>query len=398
MSDVLLLRTPMLVDGAGSREGDLALALGARSGKTAVIARGDFAMLRATYPQAGVRCAGLVTTRFANSHTHLDLSDYPLIEGAFEHFVRGLADYRRKHPSARGLAAASSGMRQILGQKAAAVGDIIARDPVMRGELEHSPLPGVAYWEVVCTHQTDARVALGALQPALRAWRRMQRPGGPVVGLSPHSPYLVCKDMLQALARLSLDEGVPLQIHVAESPAEVEFFRSGGGPLAAALAGLGWRKPPTASGLGIPIDPSMTPVRYLADIGFLDAAPTLVHCVNVTDDDIRIIAEHNCPVVTCPRSNRNLECGVFPWEKFVRSGVSIALATDSVASAHDLDLQSELQACLALHGSRLGLPTVLEWLTAGAFRAMRLPPAIIGPGYPADSLVMLGVGGRHALP
>ncbi len=58
------------------------------------------------------------------------------------------------------------------------------------------------------------------------------------------------------------------------------------------------------------------------------------------------------------RSNRNLTCGIFPWEKFVRAGVSIALATDSVASARDLDLRSELQACLDLYGSNLGLPRV----------------------------------------
>lgn len=398
MSDVLILRTPLLVDGAGARVGDLGVALGARSGKPEVIARGDFAKLRATYPQAGVRRAGPVTTRFANSHTHLDLSTYPLIEGEFEQFVGALADHRRAHPGARGLAAAASGMRQMLGQKSAALGDIIAREPVMRAELEHSPLAGVAYWEVVCTHQSDARTALNSLLPNLHVWRRLQRAGGPVVGLSPHSPYLVCKDMLQAISRLSLDEGIPLQIHVAESPSEIEFFRSGGGALADVLARLGWRKPPTAAGLGIGVDPSMTPIRYLAEIGFLNASPTLVHCVNVTDEDIRIIAEHHCPVVTCSRSNRNLNCGAFPWEKFARAGVSIALATDSVASAHDLDLRSELQACLSLHGPGLGLPRVLEWLTAGAFAAMRLPPLLIEPGFAADSLVLLDGGNRHAPP
>ena len=397
MSDVQLLRTPLLVDGAGARAGDLALAVTTRHGKTEIISCGDFPVLRAIFPQAGLRRAGAVTTRFANAHTHLDLSTTPPIEGSFEQFVRALSDHRRAHPGARGLAAAASGMRQMLGQKSVAVGDIVAREPVMHAELAHSPLAGVAYWEVVCTHQSDARGALGVLLRALQGWWGFRRPGGPRVGLSPHSPYLVCKEMLKALARLSLDEGVPLQIHVAESPAEVEFFRSGGGPLATVLSGLGWRKPPTATGLGIPVDPSMTAIRYLAEIGFLDAAPTLVHCVNVTDEDIRIIAEHKCPVVTCPRSNRNLTCGIFPWEKFVRAGVSIALATDSVASARDLDLRSELQACLDLYGSNLGLPRVLKWLTAGAFKAMQLPPLTIGPGYPADELVLIGTGDRSPI-
>lgn len=388
----------MLVDGTGTRAGDCALAISTRNGKAEVISSGNFALLRATYPQASLRAASAVTTQFANSHTHLDLSTYPTIEGEFEQFVRTLAGHSRAYPHARGVDAATNGMRQMLGQKAAAVGDIIAREPVMRAELAHSPLTGVAYWEVVCTHQSDVPTALNGLLSAIQAWRGLQRPGGPVVGLSPHSPYLVCRSMLQALARLSMDQGVPLQIHVAESPAEAEFFRSGGGPLAEVLARLGWRKPPTAAGLGIPVDPSLTPIRYLAEIGFLDAAPTLVHCVNVTEEDVRIIAEHKCPVVTCPRSNRNLRCGIFPWEQFVRAGVSIALATDSVASAQDLNLRSELQACLDIHGSGLGLPRVLEWLTTGAFRAMRLPPPSIGPGYPANALMVLGMDGQSVSP
>ncbi len=396
MSDVLLLRTPVLVDGSGARTGDFALAINTRSGKAEVISCGDFSLLYATYPEAGIRFTKAVATQFANSHTHLDLSTYPSVEGAFEQFVLTLAEHRRAHPTARGLAAAASGMRQMLAQNSAAVGDIIAREPVMRAELEHSPMAGVAYWEVVCTHQSDAPAALGGLLSAVQAWRRLERPGGPVVGLSPHSPYLVCRSMLQAIARLSMDQGLPLQIHVAESPAEAEFFRTGGGPLAEVLARLGWLKQPTATGLGIPVDPSLTPIRYLAEIGFLEAAPTLVHCVNVTDEDVRIIAEHKCPVVTCPRSNRNLRCGIFPWEKFVHSGVPLALATDSVASARDLDLRSELQACLDIHGPSLGLPRVLEWLTAGAFRAMRLPPPSIRPGYPVDALLLLGMGDRPA--
>ena len=389
MSDVLILRTPVLVDGAGALVGDFGLAIATRAGKKEVVARGDYHLLKATYPTAGLRLASVVTSQFANAHTHLDLSTHATMEGEFEQFVGTLAAHRRAYPGARGIDAAASGMRQMMDQNCSAVGDIIARESVMRAELAHSPMAGVAYWEVVCTHQSDAPAALQSLLQAVPTWRRLQRPRGPVVGLSPHSPYLVCRDMLIALARLSIDEGVPLQIHVAESPAETEFFRTGGGPLAVVLASLGWRKPPPAAGLGIPVGPSMTPIRYLSEIGFLEAAPTLVHCVNVTDADVRIIAEYKCPVVTCPRSNRNFRCGVFPWEKFVNAGVPIALATDSVASANDLNLLSELKACLGLHGLRLDTPTVLGWLTAGAAKAMQLPPPAIAAGYPASALVVL---------
>ncbi len=274
----------------------------------------------------------------------------------------------------------------MLNQQVAAVGDIVAREPVLLAHLQSSPVPGVVYWEVVCTAQAAAPATISALASRVPAWKRLQRPGGPIVGLSPQSPYLVCKDVLQHLAKVSMAEGLPLQIHVAESPAESEFFRTGGGALAETLRRCGFRVPPSPDSLGFAPDPALTPIRYLAQLGVLDASPTLVHCVNVTDEDIRIIAEHHCPVVTCPRSNRHLDCGDFRWDAFARAGVAIALATDSAATAHDLDLGAEVSAAMRQHGTLLDLGRVLEWTTSGARHALGIPAPTIQAGLPVESL------------
>jgi 5-methylthioadenosine/S-adenosylhomocysteine deaminase len=48
-------------------------------------------------------------------------------------------------------------------------------------------------------------------------------------------------------------------------------------------------------------------------------------------------------VVTCPRSNRWVGVGYPPLERFYRSGVTVAIGTDSLASVEDLNLFSELK-------------------------------------------------------
>ena len=385
-ADVQIVHTRRMVGREDEGPGDVTLVLRRVQGRWCVAELGqsiDISGLAAGVPTWQ---ADAVSLRLVNAHTHLDLSSYPPMQTDFPSFMDQMVGYRRTHPKARGVHAAAHGLQQMLNQQVAAVGDIVAREPVLLAHLQSSPVPGVVYWEVVCTAQAAAPATIAALASRVPAWKRLQRRGGPIVGLSPQSPYLVCKDVLQHLAKVSMAEGLPLQIHVAESPAESEFFRTGGGALGETLRRCGFRVPPSPDSLGFAPGPALTPIRYLAQLGVLDASPTLVHCVNVTDEDIRIIAEHRCPVVTCPRSNRHLDCGVFPWDAFTRAGVTIALATDSAATAHDLDLGAEVSAAMRQHGPSLDLGRVLEWSTSGARHALGRPVPTIQAGLPVESL------------
>ena len=139
-----------------------------------------------------------------------------------------------------------------------------------------------------------------------------------------------------------------MQIHVAEHPSERELFATGAGPL--------WDNrlkalmPDTfAEVIGRDPHPDLTPVRYLDELGVLAARPTLVHMVNVTPDDVARVARAGCAVVTCPRSNHHLECGVFPWAAFAAAGVEVARGTDSVASGESLDVREEVAFARQLH-------------------------------------------------
>jgi cytosine/adenosine deaminase-related metal-dependent hydrolase len=111
--------------------------------------------------------------------------------------------------------------------------------------------------------------------------------------------------------------------------------RRGQGPWRALLEELGvWTdawQPPGAS-----------PVAYLRDVGFLDAAVLVVHGVQFEGEDLTTLRSLGATLVSCPRSNRYVGVGSPPLEAFYAMNVDVAFGTDSLASVPDLNLFSEL--------------------------------------------------------
>ena len=88
--------------------------------------------------------------------------------------------------------------------------------------------------------------------------------------------------------------------------------------------------------------------QYLDDSGFLDARVLAVHGVQMIADDLARLAARGATLVTCPRSNGHTGAGAPPLERFYASGVRVAVGTDSLASAPDLNMFAELAAMRAL--------------------------------------------------
>jgi cytosine/adenosine deaminase-related metal-dependent hydrolase len=63
--------------------------------------------------------------------------------------------------------------------------------------------------------------------------------------------------------------------------------------------------------------------------------------------DLRRLAARGATLVTCPRSNRHTGAGTPPLADFYASGVRVAVGTDSLASAPDLNVFAELAAMRA---------------------------------------------------
>jgi len=163
-----------------------------------------------------------------------------------------------------------------------------------------------------------------------------------VATLAAHAPYsvapLVLRHIRQAINRRPF---APCSVHLSESEAEVEFIRTGTGPWRTLLEELGVWDPSWTP-------PGVSPVQFLDDCGFLDSRVLVVHGVQMTPPDLQRLAARQTTLVACPRSNGHTGAGAPPLEDFYRSGVPIAVGTDSLASAPDLNVFAELATMRAL--------------------------------------------------
>ncbi|GHG05009.1 aminodeoxyfutalosine deaminase [Deinococcus piscis] len=356
---------------------------GAQSPGGVVVSRGTVAatghpdQLRQNYPHAReVDAGGIIAPLPANAHTHLDMSAYRF--QALPYF-RWIPEVVVAQKAQRGLAGALAGADTLvrLGQP---VGDIVWDPAVMEALLPREDLRGVLYLEVLGPKPEQAQERFAQFREQVEGFRRLERPGGLRVGVSPHASYTVSAPLLRLVTEYAAGEGLPVQIHVAEHPSETELFASGAGPLwEHRIPGL---CPDTfAEVMGRTPEPDLTPVRYLDELGVLRHRPTLVHMVNVSDDDIRRVAEAGCAVVSCPRSNVNLDCGRLRLSEFLAAGVEVALGTDSVASGETLDIRDELAFARQLY-PELDPRLLLRSAVKGGARVLGLPVPQIRRGLP----------------
>jgi formimidoylglutamate deiminase len=138
---------------------------------------------------------------------------------------------------------------------------------------------------------------------ALRATLpRISRPGRTWVGVAPHSVRAVPLDYLCELASYARANQLPLHMHVAEQPAEVE----------ACLAEYGVR-----------------PVELLRQHGILDSRFTGIHAIHITKEEAVYLGAAKAGVCACPTSERNLGDGVVPADRLMEAGAGICFGSDS---------------------------------------------------------------------
>src|SRR5208283_4773228 len=87
-----------------------------------------------------------------------------------------------------------------------------------------SPCNGTIFLELIAPRPDRIEAALA------RANEHFQKIGQWPSGLSPHAPYTVHPDLLARTVQLSIERKASLAMHLAESPEEIDFLRSGRGP------------------------------------------------------------------------------------------------------------------------------------------------------------------------
>lgn len=122
------------------------------------------------------------------------------------------------------------------------------------------------------------------------------------VGVAPHSIRAVPLDYLAEVVRYARANRMPVHMHVAEQPAEVEEC---------------------VAEHGLP------PIALLHEHGLLDSRFTAIHAIHVTDPEIDHLASARAMICACPITERNLGDGVAPADRWAERGLGIAFGSDS---------------------------------------------------------------------
>jgi 5-methylthioadenosine/S-adenosylhomocysteine deaminase len=237
---------------------------------------------------------------------------------------------------------------------------------------------GLAYQEVFGPHPEQGEESLRGLRQQVEEAGSFAT-GRVRIGVSPHAPYTVSGPLFSAVASWARAEGLPLAVHIAESPAETQFVLAGSGPFAAAWLARGIPLPPSAG---------LTPTGWLAQHGVLNEQCLCIHAVQIDPADIRQLAESGAAVAHCPLSNLAHGHGVAPLGALLEAGVRVGLGTDSEVSVGQLDLLAEARAVVTQTG--LAAEDVIELCTLGGARAIGLDTETgsLQPGKWADCTVI----------
>ena len=117
-------------------------------------------------------------------------------------------------------------------------------------------------------------------------------------------------------------------------------------------------------------------VDLLEEIGFLTDKMLAVHCVNLTENDIRRFAEYGVSISHNPAPNLYLGSGIPPIPESLKAGVNVALGTDGAASNNSTDMLETMKlAALIQKGfhrdaSVITADQVIRMATCGGAKAI----------------------------
>jgi cytosine/adenosine deaminase-related metal-dependent hydrolase len=260
---------------------------------------------------------------FVNTHTHLDLTwargkTPPTPD--FTDWLRKVIAFRKNSSDDQVLFQTLEGISESRRYGTTLLGDIATNRNISCGSLSAISIRATVFCELIGLKRESQSAVVTALptltRPSGHDWGR--------IGLSPHAPYSVHRDLIRAIA----EQSCPVAIHLAESAAEVELLERHSGAFVPFLAE---RNAWDASGF---VENFEEVVRLVS------AAPQalLVHA-NFLPSDTRI--PPHVSIVYCPRTHAAFGHPPHPFREFLARGVRVALGTDSLASNPDLSILAE---------------------------------------------------------
>jgi 5-methylthioadenosine/S-adenosylhomocysteine deaminase len=170
--------------------------------------------------------------------------------------------------------------------------------------------------------------------------------------IAPHSVYTLDARTLSAVSALAKRLMIPIQIHLAETSAEI---------------GLSQERH------------KMRPVAILDSLSFWAPTTLGAHGVWINDDEIAVLKRHHVGISNNPESNMKLSSGTAPVMKYRKADVSVGIGTDGAASNNDLDMFEAMrqaafqQKLVTMDPTAITAAEALEMGTLGGARALGRP-------------------------
>lgn len=184
--------------------------------------------------------------------------------------------------------------------------------------------------------------------------------------IAPHAPYSTGPEVMERVARYAADHpDIIVQMHLAEMASEMAWCAE---------------------------HHNCRPVELADRTGILSPRAVMAHCLEVTADEIAVLAERGVGVAHNARSNAKAGRGIAPVEAMREAGLAVGLATDGPMSGNTLDVLSQMAPASMFAklrgGSRSCLPAteVVKMATIEAARAIGFDQDIgsLEPGKKAD--------------
>ncbi len=186
--------------------------------------------------------------------------------------------------------------------------------------------------------------------------------------LGPHAIYTVSEESLRWAADFSREKDLLIHIHLSETRKEVDDC---------------------IQKHGVP------PAAYLERIGFLGPNVIACHGVWLSQEEIRMMRQHDVKVVHNPVSNMKLTVGgTFPYAQLREAGITACLGTDGCSSNNNLDMLETIKFASLLQkhqcGDSTALPAkeVFEMATVQGSKAFGLNAGRIEAGALADIVLV----------
>lgn len=140
--------------------------------------------------------------------------------------------------------------------------------------------------------------------------------------LGPHAPYTCDEEFLKIVAKEAQKNQMGIHMHLSESVTEIENCKKTYG---------------------------CSPIELAKRCDLFEHPFIAAHCVQVDENDIRILKESGVSVVTNPASNMKLGNGFAPVPAMLNAGINVCIGTDGAASNNALNMFHEMSLLGLIH-------------------------------------------------